>query len=358
MLGLLGPNYGRWKEHTDQVTVVRLNDRSLSMLQWATEMVDDESVRSSRKDAQESICSFDSDQVPSWRWPLSMTAHAVILQAIQQHSPKAIFVDILFVDQRPGDGVEDMNCLLAQSTLAVEDARAKGSNGTVTEIFFASPKNMEMRADLFKANCDTRTSEDCDAINERLQRFKKSNILPSPKKPEEGALRSYAASVELPDGEGRETRKTVPTAAFELLRRADVPSPWRPYGGGGPLLGNPTFDLEIIWGTEPNYINKRWMSCRTFDYSVWRWLWYMLSRPTEAFTQTCPYIATIPVEALLSPEPDWDIRALLENRIVFYGVDLQGASDMIYPSVHERLAGVYMHAMAMDNLLTYGPDYI
>lgn len=356
MLGYLGPTYGRWKRYTDQVTVVLLRDSSLNKLQLSTDMVDTAVPRPGDEDADDDNCVPNPDQILTWGWPLSMSAHATILQAIQGHNPKAIFVDILFLDQRPNDGVEAMNCFLARSTLAVEQGRAKRSNTTATEIFFASPGSVAMRPDLFKADCDEKPREVCGGEKDRLERFQEENILPSPKKPEEGALRSYPASVKLLDSKANEPERAESTAAFTLLKRVNIPSPWRP--DGGPLIGNPTFDLEMIWGTEPNYINARWMPCQNFDYSIWRWFWNMLTQPTEAFTQTCPYIATVPVESLLSSEPDWDVRALLANRIVFYGVELHGSSDIVYPPVHKHLPGVYMHAMAMDNLLTLGPDYL
>jgi CHASE2 domain-containing sensor protein len=47
----------------------------------------------------------------------------------------------------------------------------------------------------------------------------------------------------------------------------------------------------------------------------------------------------------------------LAGRIVFVGVDLPGLEDYISSPVHELLPGVYAHAVALDNLLTYGSDY-
>ncbi len=41
------------------------------------------------------------------------------------------------------------------------------------------------------------------------------------------------------------------------------------------------------------------------------------------------------------------------NRVIFYGGALQGAQDKIYTPVNDLLPGVFVHAMAMDNLITF-----
>jgi hypothetical protein len=58
---------------------------------------------------------------------------------------------------------------------------------------------------------------------------------------------------------------------------------------------------------------------------------------------------------LLEPYPD--LEGLIRDRAVFYGASLLGTQDVVHPPAHGPLAGVYAHAMAFDNLLTFGRHY-
>jgi CHASE2 domain len=60
------------------------------------------------------------------------------------------------------------------------------------------------------------------------------------------------------------------------------------------------------------------------------------------------------------PQPDnpEGPASMLNKRIVFVGAELAGIEDR-YPSpVHGRIPGVYAHAVALDNLFTYGRRYM
>ncbi len=51
------------------------------------------------------------------------------------------------------------------------------------------------------------------------------------------------------------------------------------------------------------------------------------------------------------------LREVLENKIVLVGANLDGIPDVIESPVHGSIAGVFYHAMALDNLMTYGKNY-
>ena len=51
------------------------------------------------------------------------------------------------------------------------------------------------------------------------------------------------------------------------------------------------------------------------------------------------------------------VRAALERRTLFYGAAVQLTGDRVISPVYEELPGVYLHAMAYDNLRTFGHDY-
>jgi hypothetical protein len=47
------------------------------------------------------------------------------------------------------------------------------------------------------------------------------------------------------------------------------------------------------------------------------------------------------------------------GRVIFYSFNLQGLQDVVHPpTLDNDIAGVNVHAMALENLLHYGPDYL
>jgi hypothetical protein len=69
--------------------------------------------------------------------------------------------------------------------------------------------------------------------------------------------------------------------------------------------------------------------------------------------QACFYPLTIRAEQLA----DLDDPSLLAGRVVFYGADVSAIPDQHLSPVHGLVPGVFVHAMALDNLLTYGRNY-
>lgn len=72
----------------------------------------------------------------------------------------------------------------------------------------------------------------------------------------------------------------------------------------------------------------------------------------------CPYSDLLPMRALLGygMKPD-ERKKLVKDRLVLIGANFVGHSDRHTAPLHEDMAGVQVHAMALDNLLTYGPDW-
>jgi predicted PurR-regulated permease PerM len=85
--------------------------------------------------------------------------------------------------------------------------------------------------------------------------------------------------------------------------------------------------------------------------------WYLAFFDTGAVKSPCPYNAVFPVVGLNNPD-DQDVIKDATGRVIFYGGALQGAQDTFYTPVNELLPGVFVHAMAMDNLITlHGRPY-
>jgi hypothetical protein len=71
----------------------------------------------------------------------------------------------------------------------------------------------------------------------------------------------------------------------------------------------------------------------------------------------CPYTRTISVGHLLGSTGDPDVQDALAGRAVFYGAAFQLTGDRVLSPVFDELPGVYLHAMAYDNLVTFGHNY-
>jgi hypothetical protein len=87
----------------------------------------------------------------------------------------------------------------------------------------------------------------------------------------------------------------------------------------------------------------------------------MIGLTTEGKFETCPPILTLNVEDLFRDRnyiaAHGNPAALLAGRFVFVGTRLAALNDQIFSPVHGYLPGVYQHALATDNLITYGANY-
>ena len=68
----------------------------------------------------------------------------------------------------------------------------------------------------------------------------------------------------------------------------------------------------------------------------------------------CPYTLTVFEEQL----DDEALGEILKGRVVLVGTRLVGLNDSVLSPVHQQIPGVYLHAMALDNLMTWGSDRV
>ncbi|MDU1661953.1 MAG: ATP-binding protein, partial [Stenotrophomonas maltophilia] len=58
-----------------------------------------------------------------------------------------------------------------------------------------------------------------------------------------------------------------------------------------------------------------------------------------------------------SPEDQALVAGLLRDRLVMVGASITSTGDLVQSPVHGLIPGVYLHAMALDNLINKGMDY-
>ena len=73
--------------------------------------------------------------------------------------------------------------------------------------------------------------------------------------------------------------------------------------------------------------------------------------------QVCPPHRAYAAHDFLADESP-ELAEFLDGRYVFYGGNFTMADDMITPPTHGPVPGVFLHAMALDNLLRFDGDYI
>ena len=70
----------------------------------------------------------------------------------------------------------------------------------------------------------------------------------------------------------------------------------------------------------------------------------------------CPYHQTISM-AQLGLMSDDEIAPYIDGRYLMVGGQVLGYNDIIESPIHGSISGIHMHAMALDNLLTYRENY-
>jgi len=249
-------------------------------------------------------------------WPWTYGDHARALGALLSYKPKAVVVDILFVDPRRDD--------------------------TLPELIDVIHRYRQAHVPIyFEGGVDLPYGE--NALTPQIVATGVAVLDPSTPI-NAGVARQYDGTGHCfnvkPDSDG-----TCPSLALKVYRDVFAKEP--------PAKINDK--IELIWGTRTAPSNLKWMAnegrtCAT-DFSAIRRI-YLAFFDTNAVKSPCPYNAVIPVEGLMAGA-DADIPKLIENRVVFYGGNLQGAQDKFFTPVNDLLPGVFVHAMAMDNLITF-----
>lgn len=250
-------------------------------------------------------------------FPLPYATHVETLNALGNWSPRAVLIDFSFADVRVGD---DVDALLA----AICDLDKQGTK-VYLATFYYWQANQGLREDLFVGKDG----------HPRPQCF---TVVPVSYTPEgNGLAQTYA----LLQGAG----KTMDTASAAL----------RMYGDSVDVE-NAKFSqkMDLIWGALPPRPRRSDTPCRPISLldSALR----LAKDGPRALERDCPYSNTLSVYSLWN-ESSEDVEALLKGKFVLYGGAFIGTDDWLKSPVHGTIPGVYLHAMALDNLLVFGERY-
>ncbi len=274
-----------------------------------------------------SVALIEDDTVAKLQepWPWKYGTHARALDALLAYHPKAVVVDILFVDARADGTLQDL----------VDEVHRYNKAGV--PLYFTAATDMGLgqypiRKELWQSG--VRPIDPSIIINQGIARqYPVTGRCFDPKKP----------IIQKQDGDCGSLALRVFKDNFPNVK---VP----------PLEGK----MELIWGTRTDPINNKWMTvpdengnpakCENkIGFFKRLGLAFM---DMAAVRSRCPYTSIIPAESLFTGQEDKDVTHMAQGRVVFYGAGLQGVEDRSYTPVNGLIANVFIHAMALDNLIT------
>lgn len=248
------------------------------------------------------------DEYQNGQWPARYDFHGRVLNRLLLHNPRAVFIDFYWMNlDKPGAGY-----LLR----VLERYRDQG-----VAVYIAARSS----AQFFQRWPELRSL--VIPVSARLELDTADFI-----------CRAYRPEL---DG--------LPSAAFRIATDL-TPEQFTP---------PPSRTMDIFWATRPNSLNESWMSMATTDTSVSD----RLLQGFAGINTRPPYTTTLFVRDLLNQVATTEALArqqadqLLQGKIVMYGASLSGVQDLVFTPNRDILPGVYLHAMALDNLLTWGSEY-
>jgi hypothetical protein len=256
-------------------------------------------------------------------WPWSYGAQARALDALLALKPRAVVVDVMFVDPRKDDTISELVDEIGRYRHAHVPLYFVGS----TDVPPGAPP---LRRELLATGV----------------RVLDASILVN-----QGIVRQYPVTGACLGA--HQPKQDCLSLAFAVYKDLYRNAP----------LAAPQGLMELVWGTRANPVNAKWMkvtdengaahSCAERQDIGWaRRTWLAFFNPASV-RSLCPYTSVIPAEALVDGREDADVAQLAKNRVVIYGASLAGVQDRSFTPVNGLIASVFVHAMALDNLVTF-----
>lgn len=271
-------------------------------------------------------------------WPLLYSDHILILEKILNFHPRAVFVDIYFKDKRSTDpSFEEFEYLLDDANaLGIPLLFAKG---------YADEKLTEAQKSLDKYGGLTVNGWEYYSDRYTLKPHGENSVAVDLYEIACGKHNAYKACEEekLDIGQVSEDEAIAVDWSLKPGRnlfpdriRLDCISPNE--------LFVESVD-ESFFSKLTQYISTGYNYLRLYTLDV---------------DNPCLYTNTLPAETLISivkkgSESELaQLQVEVEDKIIFYGIDIGAMTDEFNSPVHGLVPGVYRHSMALDNLITEG----
>lgn len=295
---------------------------------------------------------LDEDTLEGRRetWPPTHLVHGDVLTAILDYQPASILVDMFFTEQRPGDHFQLMEKVVQQA------------NGQGVPLFFIGDANAGKAGKVVRPEILA------------MQRANQLRLVSADVEFEPGVTTLYpmkthrAGSLELKPAalavaEANCSRLAGKETCEELRRLAEE-------------VQQPD-ELEVVWGLQPslceNVARYSDLAPATVDLDGFcaNLLVSYFGRPVQLLRNIfvpehdrtddpvrVPYHASLSAEQVLDGDLRDRLTPLLKDRIVIYAARHALLNDRAFSPVHGPIDGAFVHAMAIDNLLTFGGRYM
>ena len=263
-------------------------------------------------------------------WPARYGYSARLLGAIAQYKPKAIFVDIYFSAERDDPSLGALTrtlCALRRDGIAVFLASARDGSG-----------NYRLRPEI-------------DALDGKC--FDKVAIQYTP-----DDIDRVAWNYPLVAARAGQDAAPLKSAALALHEAAS-----------GRVLAATGHPLALTWGSYQAGQGTGWRQdagpnaasyCR--PWSGWAELLPQGIRDLryeDSDKPLCVYHETLHAGDLANTSADGEaqLRSQIEGKLVLVGLGTTNSGDFVQSPLHGRIPGIYLHAMALDNLLVDGDNH-
>lgn len=307
-------------------------------------------------------------------YPLPFDAHASVLKRIMCRDPAAIFIDLNFRTVRGSP--QDMSRLVDALSFRVGPEGCgprtpqQLAKGDFAPVFIAVVRNEQSR-------CVAWTDASAQACPDMapLKRFRQVAIPLNITGILQHGRYVLTAEGRNPDGRARKQLTPAMAMAQAVCRRRPGDLPFcdaAPRATSDPLV--------LQWGYYPSawalsrYSMEGCEALTAAEADAGTRLSSLMRLVTDGFSQdtasphhfaqdrpvqACPYTDYVDADRLILPNDDADaaLDALIKDRAVIYGADITALPDEVTSPVQGVLPGLFAHAMAVDNLLSYGDAY-
>lgn len=276
------------------------------------------------KDPVTTIILDDEDIEPYGTWPVSYGLHAGVLNAINSFRPKAVFIDIAFIDNRVDPSIK--NFLHALNSL----------HRSGTKIYLATTHRLP------KIRDDIR-----ELVDKEILKLVSIDV---------NVSKSDYIVYPLVDD-----KQELPSAALAIFED------FRPNEGFDKIKSG---KMDVFWAAPPHSFNCRSPEqkeeCQAYSENILLRFLRLTANGilgnifsfNEIDQFSVPYIPQISASDLLDGAKRELLAPHLSEAYVLYGVNFVLTHDQVHNPVYGNLPGVHLHAMALDNLIAYGDDYI
>ncbi len=333
---------------------------------------------------------------PGFTYPPTLESYSQLIEAVISYKPKAVFVDILIQEDKKRMELDGffLEAVLSDNLARKNNPGLDGSG--YIPIFFPNPAAvMSLEEDV----------EDCDlSLMEEGGFFEKFSSQPRPSIIGIGdSLKYNIVSPSTCLRKNKLENSIVFSPAYTLYQEVCLKDPefcsLEVQQGPQQALSFQRYQdaMMLRWSDLTTGLNKSYVKdgrkvCQQYEegffYEVGRSVLYFLNAIVSGrnvfnernVRNLCPYHDTLSAKDLINraisakKDSNYDTQEYcnriddqlgdptLEERlcgkVVFIGMNLIGLNDFTQSPVHGQTLGVILHAMALDNLLTFGSDYV